>query len=349
MLLCVKATAIFTPLMAVNVRAEGPRLREKILCEAYERLHALRASASSLDEPHRRDAAQIQITVASHVCDTKGGSDRVPVTYGSFDVEGAMPIDIFNALSGSDQQSWDSTVSRANILGDWQDAGVRGMNLVYPSGLPFVADREVAEWMAFNASFQSSEFWVAFTSNNNDELLAKISSNSGNVHAQNCLGAYHITPSAVGSHVVFTQHVNAHPPLLSARTIFSVSWGKQVDYINLLRKRSQALAKKRSDLQHTAIPSWLLNDGNNGHKECDRRPDALQLFSLPQATPSAFRFAGAPTLAAAASVVSALLALVATVGRHIMCAKRRPAQEDVEGVDTETARRLMEEEGVCVE
>lgn len=119
---------------------------------------------------------------------------------------------------------------------------------------------------------------MAFSTEGNDRLLTSLPRDSGNVEVQNCLGAYHITPTATGAHVAFTQHVNAHPPLLSAATNFSLTWSKQVDNINAIRGQARALAQRSHLPPQSVVPGWMLDGA--GHR-CDSAPATLQLYALP--------------------------------------------------------------------
>eukprot|EP00931_Biecheleriopsis_adriatica_P106768 TRINITY_DN8114_c0_g1_i2.p1 TRINITY_DN8114_c0_g1~~TRINITY_DN8114_c0_g1_i2.p1 ORF type:complete len:368 (+),score=96.10 TRINITY_DN8114_c0_g1_i2:70-1104(+) len=236
------------------------RIREDLLREAQTRLSTWYTDKALLEMPWFRDGATLQITKKEGHCDAAGKDSTVPVTFGEFPVEDARPIDVFNALADtSHQKDWDQTIGQVNMLGDFEDEGVRGLRVTYPTGVPLIPDREVFEWTAFNASLATDEFWFVFSTQQNERLHAVMDREGGAVAAQNCLGAYRIARTAKGTHVWFTQQINPHPPLLiSARTVFDISWSKQVDFFNAVRKRAQELYKKNPEQSEVALPAWLL-------------------------------------------------------------------------------------------
>jgi len=267
--------------------SSGPpkSIRAAILEEARNRLESWYADQDALNLPYWSWKASIQQSKQWFSCDFDGGDMQVPVTFGQFNVSGAAPIYVFNALSNVElQMSWDSTVSQVHVLKDDEEDGVRGVQMELPSGIFMVPAREVFEWLAFNASLKDQEFWFAITTQKNEPLHEVRHPDKQAVEANNCLGAYWIRPCPAGgekncpvgnpqnccpdggSRVLFTSHVNVHPPpVISAKTIFDASWPKQIEWINALKKRAWELVK--ADADSTSSPSvvispdWLWKDG----------------------------------------------------------------------------------------
>jgi len=257
------AAAVAPPPSAV----ESPhlRLREALLHEARERLGKWYKDEQTLELPFFRDNAQVRMSKAECFCDGPDGTGKVPLTFGEFSVEGARPVDVFNVLTDSKNQTkWDPTVSQVEeIVGKWEQTdGVKGVEQIYPTGIIMVPPREITEWVAYEADFKQQEFWVVYSTVANRRLHEARPRADGTVPAENCLGGYWIRPRPDGgAHVLFTQHVNSHPPLmLSAKFVFTVSWGKQIDYINQLRKKSQEQAALSWAASRTIIPDELLHD-----------------------------------------------------------------------------------------
>lgn len=262
-------------------------LREELLQEARKRLTAWYEDQASMNLPFMSFNAKIQQTKQWYWCDFPNGSMHVPVTFGEFNVTDASPLNVFNTLSDvQTQTAWDKTVDDVNLLGDFKEDGVRGVEMLMPSGILMVPPREVFQWMAFNGSLSDQEFWFVASTLKIERLHEVRHVNREAVQADNCLGAYWVRPCPAGgethcpignprnccpeggSRVIFTGHVNVHPPkVISEKSIFDLSWPKQIDWVNALRKRSAEVSRNATTYAEgkqsndTVIPRWLWQDG----------------------------------------------------------------------------------------
>jgi len=238
--------------------AKEVTVREALLCEASYRLGSIYSDKSLLQSEKTKDGVTLRITKKSTPC----GGNKIPMTFGEFDAEGVTPLDIFNVLADTaHQQEWDSLVGSETELGEFPEQQAKGVAMSFVAH-PF-SDRQVFEWEVFNASRDLQDLWVVFSTEDNAMLHAKTERQSGAVHAQDCLAAYHVLAKPGGGvHVVFTSDVNAHPFLLSSEFIFNLMWTKTVDYIDALRTRAQKVAKLRSKGQvpHPVVKDSLLYD-----------------------------------------------------------------------------------------
>lgn len=240
-------------LLGLSSAASGATVRDALLCEAKHRLGAIFGDESLLQGKKQKDGVTLRITKESSSC----GGNKIPITFGEFDADGATPVDIFNALADTaHQQEWDGLIASQKSLGVFPDEQATGVALSFQAH-PF-SNRQVFEWQAYNSSHDYSDLMVVFSTEDNARLHQKADREGGAVHAQNCLAAYHITAKPGGGvHVVFTSDVNAHPFLLSSEFIFNIMWTKTVDYIDALRVRAQSQAKLRP---HGAAPKAVVGD-----------------------------------------------------------------------------------------
>jgi hypothetical protein len=241
--------------------AENPRIREAILAEGKLRLQQWYQNKTLLQLPMWRDGVKVQLSNADVPCGAPGDVEPEPVSFGDFNISGVRPIDVFNTLVDVERQmEWDQSISSVNLLGDWPDEGVQGLNYVYPTGVTFIADREIFEWAAYEADFAKQEFFVAFSSLANARLHDARVAVEGTVHIENCLGAYWIRPhSGGGAQMTFTHHLNSHPPLsLSPRFVFSILWNRDVDWVNTFKEGCRATARRNGSLTETHVADWLL-------------------------------------------------------------------------------------------
>jgi len=190
------------------------------------------------------------------------GGDSVPVTFAEFDVAGARPVDIFNTMLDTPlQKKWNTQCSSVTPLGEWLDQGARGWAVIFK--IPFVSEREFLQWQVADADFAKEEFWLAFSTQNNDDLQEKSPIRDGAVMAQNCLGAYHITKGPNGAHVVVTQQVNVHPfiafPLHQVLDIFPTAWQGTIDFVNQMSHHARQLALAGASANETVAPAFMLN------------------------------------------------------------------------------------------
>jgi len=300
------------------------RVREALLCEAQRRFHDFVAGRVALEAPKSKRGVTLHVSEHEKSC----GGDDVPITYGEFDVEGASPLSVFNAMTDTKHElEWNKILRTVGVIDEFPEEGAFGIKETYPSGLFVVAEREIFQWFVFNASAETQEYWLAFSTLNNDKLHEKSDMVSGDVAVQNCLGAYYMRPSATGSHVFFTQHVNPHPPMISQKMLFELTWGKQVDFVDTLRLRAKQL-ESQSD-QKLAIKDYYLHDDPEvGSCSAVGFNDA-RLFDANLGTGAAeSTFSGRTPLAATAS----LFAIGATVIGFAAITIRRVHSSDARGI-----------------
>eukprot|EP00930_Biecheleria_cincta_P026279 TRINITY_DN18544_c0_g1_i1.p1 TRINITY_DN18544_c0_g1~~TRINITY_DN18544_c0_g1_i1.p1 ORF type:complete len:352 (-),score=46.03 TRINITY_DN18544_c0_g1_i1:236-1291(-) len=293
----------------VPVSATAPRLRERLLCEAQTRImNWYHGGEEALEAPKEQDGVSLRLTVDHKPC----GGDNIPVTFGEFEIIGVRPVDVFNVLADTAYETqWNSVIGTSAVLGTFPDQGAVGVQETYPTGIPFVKAREVFEWQVYNASFSNENFWVAFSTDDNQALHEKSPKKYDTVEVQNCLGAYHLRPSAQGSHVAFTQQLNSHPFLVNSKVVFEMSWRKQISFINSLRKRAAAQAKQGLGKMETGLPATLLED-NPGIGSCDSLGSPGQLFDKVSVSLARSRLHWLPS-AQQTCIVSALAAVFAAM------------------------------------
>lgn len=315
------------------VSATTPRLRERLLCEAQTRINNwYYGREEALDAPKKKDGVTLRLTKDHKPC----GGDSIPVTFGEFEIIGARPIDVFNVLVDTAHETqWNSVIGTSTNLGIFPEQGAVGVQETYPTGIPFVAAREVFEWQVYNASFSSSNFWFVFSTDGNQILHEKSPKKAGTVEVQNCLGAYHLRPSAQGSHVIFTQQLNSHPFLVNSKTVFDMSWTKQVSFINSLRKRAAEQAKRGLGNTETGVPATLLQD-SPGIGSCVSLGAPGKLFDELSASLVRSGLQQAPNtqqtciLSALAAVLAAMaLTMVAVRGSSRAAREHSMAEEEV--------------------
>eukprot|EP00931_Biecheleriopsis_adriatica_P061991 TRINITY_DN37315_c0_g1_i1.p1 TRINITY_DN37315_c0_g1~~TRINITY_DN37315_c0_g1_i1.p1 ORF type:complete len:706 (+),score=149.32 TRINITY_DN37315_c0_g1_i1:106-2223(+) len=241
--------------------------RKALLALARDRIEKWYVDRSHLDDPPKeKSGVKVSISKEDKVC----GGNGVPLVFMEFDVENARPVDVFNTVFSSENESqWDTAVGEMRAIGEWKNYQARGIvGFFNVNPLP---TREAHEWQVASANFTSEEFWVIFTTLENDELRQKEPVRSGAVAMQNCLAAYKITANkAGGAHVINAQQVNAHPWPLSARAVFEAGWQAQVTFVDQLRGASQKQANRDWEANRTAAPAWMLDDNTSCALE---RPD----------------------------------------------------------------------------
>jgi hypothetical protein len=228
-----------------------------------------------------RDGVRVQLSKADVPCGQPGDVDPVPLTFGDYNITGARPIDVFNTLVNIEtQMDWDTSISSVNLLGNWQDEGVRGLNYVYPSGVTFIADREIFEWAAYEADFGRQDFLVVFSTLASARLHNARHPEEGTVQFENCLAAYWIRPRpGGGTHVTKSHHLNWHPPMaLSPRFVFGFLWNADVNWVNIFREACRATAYQNGSRTETPLPDWLLRGPPLPRGDPDRAP--MTCFNL---------------------------------------------------------------------
>lgn len=258
------------------------RIREAILEEARDRLINWYHDEDQLTLPYWETRAKVRQTKHWYLCDAPDGDMKVPITFGEFNVSDVRPAQLFNILVDIEGQlKWDESMSEAKIVKEFPEDGVVAADLGFPSGFWLVPPREVFQWIAFNGSVEQQDYWFAVSSLNVEAIHKVQKPNKLAVQAQNCLGAYWIRPCPAGgekicpsgnpydccpeggSRIIFTSHVNVHPPgFLNAKTMFDLSWTKQIDWINSLKARAREVQKNETAkaAQTPVLPKWLWQD-----------------------------------------------------------------------------------------
>lgn len=230
--------------------------RKALLELARDRLLNFYAQKSNLEDPKETDGIVFRLSKDDKSC----AGDMVPLTFLEFDIPNARPVDVFNVLMAAENETqWDSAPSEMRVLGEWKKYQARGV-VGFFDAKP-LSTREVYEWQVASANFTSQEFWVVYSTLQNDELRSKEPVRAGAMEMQNCLCAYRITLKAGGGvHVVNTQQVNEHPFPLSARTVANLGWQTSAAFGSHLRTQSQKQEQKGWAANKTEVPAWMLKD-----------------------------------------------------------------------------------------
>jgi len=301
--------------------------RDVLLAQARTRIQSWYTDPSLTEAPRTRDGVTLRMLKKNMPC----GGDLVPVTFAEFDVAGVRPVDVFNTMLDTPQQkNWNSQCSSVKPLGDWLNQGARAWAVTFT--IPFVDKREFLQWQVADADVGKEEFWLTFSTQSNDELRKKAPITDGTVSAQNCLGAYHITKSPHGAHVVVTQQVNVHPfipiPMHQVLDLFPAAWQGTIDFINQMSHQARQLAASGSSANYTAAPAFML-------READMRPSVQEhtvpnfLQAFPKSDPATPEEQARPRLSPLQCAALALLAptaviLAVTMGFGIgRCATRK--------------------------
>lgn len=262
------------------------RLRELLLGQARTRILNWYPDSSLTEAPKHKDGVSISMLRKDMMC----GGDIVPVTFAEFDVVGVRPVDIFNTMLDTPRQKdWNPQCKSVTPVGDWRDRGVRAWAVVFE--IPMLSNREFTQWQAADADFEKQEFWLVFSTHQNEELLKLNPLGSGAVDSQNCLGAYHITKTAAGSHVIITQNVNPHPffqfPLHMILDLFTVAWTGTIDFITQMSDRAKHLGSNVSNTNTTTdAPAYMLSHAWESMRPVDAPSMPTQAAVTQPSTPS---------------------------------------------------------------
>lgn len=238
--------------------AIGGRWREVLLNEAHERLVEWYGHPSLLAVSQVRSGVAVGMMKEDREC----GGLGVPVVLSSFNVSGARPVDVFNTmLNLSAQLEWNDQIKSVTLIGDYKEQGARGWSITF--GVPLAGDREFVQWEAADADFSKEEFWIVYSTLNNQLLIQDHPAAKGSIAAQQCLGAYHITKNVDGSaHVVVTQNVNAQVPLPFplhlALSLFPPAWSYTIKFVNQLSDQSRLQASLGWNKGKTDAPAFML-------------------------------------------------------------------------------------------
>lgn len=238
------------------------RWREILLEQAHLRILKWLGDSNLMEECGTREGIKLSMLKEDQMC----AGDVVPVTFAEFVVKGARPVDVFNTmLNTQEQKKWNPQAASITFLGDFRDLGARAFAVDF--ALPIITDRELFQWQVADANFKSEEFWLVFSTENNEKLKALVPIASGAMESSNCLGAYHITNSPEGAHVIITQHVNAHPPfpfpLHQIMNLLPAAWKGVTDFVTELKQRSQYQAGLGWASDRISGPAYMLQDASN--------------------------------------------------------------------------------------
>jgi len=230
--------------------------RKALLELARDRLENFYANKGNLEAPKETDGIVFRLSKEDKSC----AGDMVPLTFLEFDVPNARPVDVFNVIMAAENETqWDSAPSEMRVIGDWKRYQARGV-VGFFNAKP-LSTREVHEWQVGSANFTSEEFWVVFSTLENDQLRSREPLRAGATEMQNCLCAYRITKKADGGvHVLNTQQINEHPWPLSARSVANLGWQTSAAFGSHLRAQSQKQEQKGWAKNKTVAPEWMLKD-----------------------------------------------------------------------------------------
>jgi hypothetical protein len=232
-----------------------------LLDQAHERILHWLGDPSLIEHCGTREDINLFMLKEDQMC----AGSVVPVTFAEFTVKNARPVDVFNTmLNTKDQKKWNPQAAAIFHLGDYPSLGARAYAVDF--ALPIVSDRELFQWQVADADFQSDEFWLVFSTENNEQLKAKQPLAAGATESSNCLGAYRITRSPEGAHVIITQHVNAHPPfpfpLHQIMNFLPAAWKGVVDFVTNLKQRSQYQLGLGWPDDRVAGPAFMLQNAS---------------------------------------------------------------------------------------
>jgi len=241
--------------------ASGSPFRDEKVAEALSNTAILDGDRSSLTGQHVERGVTTYISTWDKAC----GGDSVPLFFLEYEVPGARPVDVFNILY--DQLStpaWlckDCSVAR---LGNWCPRQAVGYMTQY-SFSPF-EDRLFYQWhvLAANESTDPAavEYLSVFTSDEDEELIARKSAPDDVVVAQNCLFSYRMRGNGVGgTRVAVVTLSNIHLPLgIPQRQIYDEFYVKLIDKAVLLREHATEQSQKGLNETTTTVPDWMLYD-----------------------------------------------------------------------------------------
>jgi hypothetical protein len=232
-------------------------LRSSLLTLAHQRLEDMYSDLSQLDAPQEKDGVTMRLSKDDKKC----GDSGVPLTFMEFDVAGVRPVDTFNALADFYNQSkWDSMCTNDMSLGEFKSQRARGGALAF-AAKP-LSSREMYEWQVVDANTTAEEFWVVFSTLENDALYERKPPMSGAVQAENCLAAYKMTRTAAGVHVLMTQQINSHPWPLKARYVAQMGFSSLVSWVKAFSDQAKKQASLSWNASHLIVPDWMLHNAS---------------------------------------------------------------------------------------
>jgi len=235
--------------------ASAASWKKSLLALARDRIDDFYRDESHFDEPKRQDGVTFRLSKDDKVC----AGDAVPLTFTEYDIPDVRPVDVFNVLADSLQQpAWDSSCKDMTSLGDFKSMQARGFAALFPA--PPVASREGYEWQVVDANFTADEFWVVYSTLDNEELQQRKTLEPGAVQMENCLGAYKITKTDAGVNVINTNQINSHPWPLHVRDVDNLALSEMVSFAASLRAAGKKQAALGWVANRTSAPLWMLED-----------------------------------------------------------------------------------------
>jgi hypothetical protein len=223
-------------------------LREALLCTARSRINNWYYGGE-----RKLGGGGVKDGVELHFAGTApcGGAD-ISVLFANWSLKGVKPKHVFSALTNFQHQEWNSDLVRTHTLRTFPKLHTVGRRLEYSAG-PAFSHRKVYEWETFDKANDGKEYWFAASSTHN-QALKKLDTNKesngffsfggGTVEADSCLSAHRIRETKDGVEAVFTNTINAHPPMgISQNFISTLTWGKTVDFVKALQNRALELAQ----------------------------------------------------------------------------------------------------------
>lgn len=244
------------------------RLRDDLLSIAKDRLEVFYADSSKLLPPLIKDGVSYQLSKEDKVC----GGAGVPLVFVEYTLDNVRPVDAFNVMVDSaTEPEWDDVCMSFEPLMDSRSRQSRGFAATWDAS-PLSA-REEFKWQAVKANFTSEEFWVVFSTLDNEVLQQRKPLGPGNVEMQSCLVAYRITKADnLSAHVAVTEQINSQLWPVSARDVANQAGPTMVKFAHNFGHRALEQAAEGWPANRTAAPSWMLED-----KPCAAAPPDVDL------------------------------------------------------------------------
>mmetsp|Transcript_152011 Transcript_152011/g.488031 ORF Transcript_152011/g.488031 Transcript_152011/m.488031 type:complete len:720 (+) Transcript_152011:97-2256(+) len=172
-------------------------------------------------------------------------STDIPAWWAEFTVPKAKPEEVFNWLvAKADEKSWHKGQGRVNLTGF--HSGARGVHEEFLAPWPFES-RELWEWQVANQSLATRTYLLALESAP-EPTTPKFGDGKAAVASQ-CLAAYEVSPTAGGTLLRMSSHLNPNVGLLSKLSILWVKAGEQMikDFANALSTAAAAGAPPTID------------------------------------------------------------------------------------------------------
>jgi len=249
------AVCLFSGVLCKN---EPPPTRESLLEEARARILGWYPDKKVTEAPNIREGIKVSMLKKDQEC----GGNNVPVTFAEFDIPAVRPGDVWRTMLETQfQKDWNPQAASVAPIGKWDERGLRAWAVVFE--LAIVSNREFIQWQAADADFEKQEFWLVFSTRQNEEVRKLYPLAHGAIDSQNCLGAYHITKTPSGVHVVVTQHVNVHPffpfPLHAILHFLPMAWKGTLDFVHQMSGRAKELSTAGAPLNASIAPAFMLH------------------------------------------------------------------------------------------